>query len=335
MQNNIRIRNCAEGCTIDIEGTIGVPEEWQFEEPAQRVATYEAFCEAVHRIGSIDAPQVVVNIRSTGGDVNDALLIYDALRALDVPRIVTRCYGYTASAATIIAQAASEGCREISPSALYLIHNAICAAEGNAGEIEAHLDLLHQTDRRLAALYAARGGRSEEEMAALMAQNNGCGRWLSPREAFDAGLVDCLIGGEPIQAAAATGVAAEAAEPEPDAGAETAPKAQQPEETAGSKSRQPKRAAGGRGLFGRWRGRGRNDRGRGDLPDPVEDRNILHAEDDPLLRTARSIVALKQAQRRVAPTSTLPCEDPAVREVLRRPNEQAYADDARRLVKGF
>lgn len=332
MQNNIRIRNCTEGCTIDIEGTIGVPEEWQFEEPAQRVATYEAFCEAVHRIGSIDAPQVVVNIRSTGGDVNDALLIYDALRALDVPRIVTRCYGYTASAATIIAQAASEGCREISPSALYLIHNAICAAEGNAGEIEAHLDLLHQTDRRLAALYAARGGRSEEEMAALMAQNNGCGRWLSPREAFDAGLVDCLIGGEPIQFAAGTGVAAEAAEPAEDG----TPKPQQPENDTSPKAQQSKRAAtGGRGLFGRWRGRSRNARSRGDLPDPVEDRNILHAEDDPLLRTARSIVAMKQAQRQVAPTSTLPCEDPAVREVLRRPNEQAYAEDARRLVKGF
>ena len=34
-------------------------------------------------------------------------------------------YGYTASAATVIAQAASEGCREISAHALYLIHNSI------------------------------------------------------------------------------------------------------------------------------------------------------------------------------------------------------------------
>ena len=85
--------------------------------------------EAVRRIAEIDASEVVVNIRSTGGDVNDALLIHDALTALGA-HITTRCYGYTASAATIIAQAASPGCREISANALYLIHTAVCATEG-------------------------------------------------------------------------------------------------------------------------------------------------------------------------------------------------------------
>ena len=56
--------------------------------------------------------------------MNDALLIHDALTALGA-HITTRCYGYTASAATIIAQAASPGCREISANALYLIHGRL------------------------------------------------------------------------------------------------------------------------------------------------------------------------------------------------------------------
>ena len=150
MKENIRIRNRSGVCSIDIEGTIGVPEAWQFDDPAERVATYDAFREAVQRIGRVEADEVVVNIRSTGGDVNDALLIYDALRALDA-RIVTRCYGYTASAATIIAQAASEGAREVSANALYLVHKASCAAEGNAEELAARIDLLRRTDERLAA----------------------------------------------------------------------------------------------------------------------------------------------------------------------------------------
>ena len=89
------------------------------------MATYERFRDAVRRIAEIEAPEVVVEIRSTGGDVNDALLIHDALRSLGA-RITTRCYGYTASAATIIAQAASEGRREISANALYLIHDSVC-----------------------------------------------------------------------------------------------------------------------------------------------------------------------------------------------------------------
>ena len=192
MKSEIQINNSAGACQIDIEGTIGVPEEWQFDEPEARVATYERFRDALQRIAEIDATEVVVNIRSTGGDVNDALLIHDALAALP-GRITTRCYGYTASAATIIAQAASEGCREISANALYLIHTAICSTEGNAAEIAGKLDLLHQTDARIAAVYAARSGRPAAEFDALMAENNGNGRWLSPEEAIAAGLADRII----------------------------------------------------------------------------------------------------------------------------------------------
>ena len=192
MKSEIQINNSAEVCQIDIEGTIGIPEEWQFDDPEARVATYERFRGALRGIAGIEAPEVVVNIRSTGGDVNDALLIHDALSQLPA-RITTRCYGYTASAATIIAQAASEGCREISANALYLIHTAVCATEGNAAELAGKLDLLHQTDSRIASVYAARSGRPAAEFEALMAENNGNGRWLSPEEAVAAGLADKVV----------------------------------------------------------------------------------------------------------------------------------------------
>lgn len=192
MKSEIQINNTAGVCQIDIEGTIGVPEEWQFEEPDARVATYERFRDTLRRIAEIEAPEVVVNIRSTGGDVNDALLIYDALAALDA-EVTTRCYGYVASAATLIAQAASEGRREISAGALYLVHAAACAAEGNAAELEARAELLRKTDERLAALYARRSGRPQEEFAKRMAENNGNGRWLAPEEAVAAGLADKVV----------------------------------------------------------------------------------------------------------------------------------------------
>lgn len=198
MKAEIQINNSVERCHIDIEGVIGVPEEWQFENPAERVATYEKFRDAVRRIGEIQAPEVVVNIRSTGGDVNDALLIHDALRQTGA-HITTRCYGYTASAATIIAQAADEGCRQLSENALYLIHASVCATEGNAVELEEKSALLRQTDERLASLYATRSGRSVEEFEALMAENKGNGRWLSPEEALAAGLADQIIAPSPEQ----------------------------------------------------------------------------------------------------------------------------------------
>lgn len=195
MTTNIHIENAADLCRIEIEGTIGVPEEWQFDDPDRRVATYERFREAVARIAEVEAPEVIVTIRSTGGDVNDALLIHDALRQIG-GRITTRCYGYTASAATIIAQAASEGCREISANALYLIHQATCSTEGNAAQLAEQIELLRSTDERLAALYATRSGQPIESFQALMATNNGNGRWLSPEEAIAAGLADRVIGNE-------------------------------------------------------------------------------------------------------------------------------------------
>ena len=73
-----------------------------------------------------------------------------------------------------------------------MIYTAICAAEGNAAEIAGKLDLLRQTDTRIAAVYAARSGRPAGEFEALMAENNGNGRWLSPEEAVAAGLADTV-----------------------------------------------------------------------------------------------------------------------------------------------
>ncbi len=189
MREAIKIKNSKESTTIDIEGTIGIPEEWQFEDPQQRVATYESFREKLQQIEQLESRNVVVNIRSTGGDVGDAMLIYDALSTLNAT-ITTRCWGYVASAATVIAQAASEGLREISPNALYLIHNSTCAAEGNASELAQRVDLLKKSDERLAELYARRSGRDVESFVELMNEEGGDGRWLNATEAIELGLAD-------------------------------------------------------------------------------------------------------------------------------------------------
>lgn len=189
----IKIKNEVDMTIIDIEGTIGVPESWQCDNPETRVTTYERFKESVSRIADIENSTIRVNIRSTGGDVNDAMLIYEALRATGA-KVTTCCYGYTASAATIVAQAASEGCRLIAPTSLYLIHNSLCSVEGNAEELQAEVDMLRQTDRRIAELYASRSGRGVEDIAELMAANGGRGRWLSPSEALAEGLVDAVEG---------------------------------------------------------------------------------------------------------------------------------------------
>ena len=186
MNQTINISATATVATIDIEGAIGS------ESLNGSVTTYEGLREKIAQIEALETPMVVVNIRSVGGDVADALLIYEALISLDA-HITTRCYGYTASAATIIAQAANEGCREIAQSALYLIHNSSCATEGNATDLALQAALLQKTDERIAAIYASRSGLTASHFAELMAKNGGDGEWLSPEQALDAGLVDVII----------------------------------------------------------------------------------------------------------------------------------------------
>lgn len=289
---NIKIINRDDTCHVDIEGTIGVPEAWQFDDPSSRVATYEKFKETLDRLRAIDTPRIVVNIRSTGGDVNDALLIYEALRSLDA-QIVTRCYGYTASAATVIAQAASEGGREMSVHALYLIHNSICEAEGNAEELAARIDLLQKTDARLAELYAARSGHPLDEFSSLMAENNGNGRWLCAEEALAAGLVDRII------------------------------------ETAGDGKKTTAPSASVHPLQ-RLLGRLGIKRPAAHLP---VDRNILHfGQEEPSVEK-RSELILRQGQQLTSPTRTLPCEDPSTGDTLPSANERAYTEDAKQFFK--
>ena len=297
MSQLIKIKNEVNLTTIDIEGTIGMEEAWQFDNPDSRVATYERFRESVSQIADIQNSEIRVNIRSTGGDVNDAILIYEALRATGA-KVTTCCYGYTASAATIVAQAASEGCRLIAPSSLYLIHNSICATEGNAEELQAEVEMLHQTDMRLADIYATRSGRDIEEIKALMAENGGRGKWLSPEEAIAMGLVDAV---EDVVAPTTTftertkqavvallnhlGITAEASSPEP--------------------------------------------------PYPADDVNIVvrNSQSEKPLASHKemSLIALKEAQREVEASKVKSMQDPNPVDLDSDPRKLAYESDARNM----
>lgn len=198
MSGKITITNRTKQITeIDIEGIIGVPESGQFGKTGKQVATYQRLQEVIRSLREIETQKIIVNIRSTGGNVNDALLIYDTLVSLGC-EITTRCYGYVASAATIIAQAAGKGNREISKNALYLIHKSALTAEGNAEELARTIDLLAKTDERIASVYAQASGKDVASFTDLMNEHEGNGRWLTAEETIAAGLADKTIAADRI-----------------------------------------------------------------------------------------------------------------------------------------
>lgn len=359
MQTKITIRNEAQTCYIDIEGIIGVPEQNQFDNAASRVATYETFRREVARIAEVAAASVVVNIRSTGGDVNDALLIYEALQSLGA-RITTRCYGYTASAATIIAQAADEGRREISSNALYLIHNSTCAIEGNSATLQGRAELLRKTDARLARLYADRSGRDEGSFAELMAENDGAGRWLTAEETVEAGLADRIID------ALLTGVSI----PDPDSAEPPTPEAPDPvapnpDSQSGGDMPSARAEAVGvvdsvagtiaryllRRFAYRWeqfmermrekreaKQEARRERKKADIPaEPQPSKGAEHVDKKPAAGGDASVraavatapIAFDEGQRRYGRTEVEPVEDPSMNAPRSQANERAYSDDAK------
>ena len=64
---------------------------------------------------------------------------------------------------------------------------------GTARSLSAAKELLDRTDERIADIYASRSGRPVAGFAALMNENGGKGRWLTPGETVEAGLADTVI----------------------------------------------------------------------------------------------------------------------------------------------
>jgi ATP-dependent protease ClpP protease subunit len=330
MQSEITITNSSGSVVIDIEGVIGVPERMQFEQPGERVATYAKFTETLKKIAAIEAGRIEVNIRSSGGDVNDALLIYDALTGLGA-EVVTRCYGYVASAATIIAQAASPGGREISANTLYLIHCSESAADGNTYSLSRTKELLDKTDGRIAAIYASRSGRAEAEFAELMNENNGKGRWMSAEEALAAGLADRVV-----PAAKVSNAGVVACMPEFDAVMAMLGLPQLPCRAGGGdeKGKLPRRILKAVVGLRCWLRGVSNQASAAQEQENTEEVKQSDKTKPPHVAAKAVIFQPPAKQSSARPTTTKPKEDPApAGETVRTANEQAYEEDLQNFKK--
>lgn len=178
-----------DSVTIKIEGCIGI-----LGEKSEGISTLEELKEMWGSFKSYNPKVLRVEIRSIGGDITEALSMYEFLKnlSLDV-KVFTICYGYVASSATVIAQAASDKCRIISYNALYLIHNSIMSAEGDENEMKRVSEVLKKTDIRIQEIYSNSSGKSPRLFWSLMKENGGHGKWLSPSEVKDLKLVDNII----------------------------------------------------------------------------------------------------------------------------------------------
>jgi len=172
---------------IDIDGVIGV--WWDGSDESKN--TKQQIRNFLNEINS-NVNTILVRIASLGGSVDHGLMIYDALKQHDAS-IEVEVYGMTASAATVISQAADPGKLKMSKNAMFLIHEAWLMAVANKTEMKNTIETLETIDGILADIYVERSGKELSEITELMASDNGNGKWLNADTAKEYGLIDEII----------------------------------------------------------------------------------------------------------------------------------------------
>ena len=142
--------------------------------------------ELCQTIAAIDTAEIVLHLSSPGGSVSDGLAIYNALVSHPA-KVTSRVEGWTASMATILALAGSTV--EMYDNALFMIHNPLMVACGNAASLREQADWLDRVGGIMQAIYMSRCTKTEPELqAALEAET-----YLSADEALDWGFATDVV----------------------------------------------------------------------------------------------------------------------------------------------
>ena len=145
-----------------------------------------------------DDTAIDLRLNSPGGSVFDAVAIHNAL-GRHAGSVTVWIDGIAASAASYIAMA---GDAIVMPeNAFLMIHDPSGLVMGTAADMRDMAGTLDKIAAGMLRGYAARSGKTEDEIAALMAAET----WFSAAEALDAGLATQLA--EPVRIAASFDIA--------------------------------------------------------------------------------------------------------------------------------
>jgi len=145
--------------------------------------------EFIEELREIKAQKVHLRVNSPGGNVFEALAIYNAIRRHKAT-FEAFVDGVAASAASFVVMAADKVL--MSPHSQLFIHDAHGLALGNAGDMREMADFLDKASDNIAAIYAERTDSTVAEWRERMKAES----WFSDEEAVDCGLADAIDGRE-------------------------------------------------------------------------------------------------------------------------------------------
>jgi ATP-dependent protease ClpP protease subunit len=130
---------------------------------------------------------LTLRINSPGGDAFEGIAIYNLLKSYGKP-ISVYVDGLAASAASIVAMAASHGKLTMGAGSMAMIHNATTFTYGSADDLRRDAGVLDQLSDSIADIYVARTGLSKSSVSAYMSAET----WFSAAEFVTAGFADEL-----------------------------------------------------------------------------------------------------------------------------------------------
>ncbi len=131
---------------------------------------------------------ISIYINSPGGSIYAGLAIYDTMNFIK-PDVQTICCGVAMSMGSLLLTGGAAGKRFSLPNSRILIHQPSAGFQGQATDINIHMQEILKTRVRIDEIYAKHTGKTVEEVHADMERD----RFFGPDEAADYGLIDRVI----------------------------------------------------------------------------------------------------------------------------------------------
>jgi ATP-dependent protease ClpP protease subunit len=161
--------------------------------------------EVISQIEMSGKKNITLRLNSFGGEVGDALAIYNYLR--DSNKIVTtKVDGVSASASTILMLSANKKRRYVAKSSLCMYLQASLGANGKIADLEHAIEMLKKANEVLSTTYLSEGV-SQEVVDLIM---DGGDHWFTGDEVVEMGLADSTFNTTDSTKARAYAIAAKA-----------------------------------------------------------------------------------------------------------------------------
>lgn len=150
--------------------------------------------EFARSLAGISAKTITVRINSPGGDVFDAISIFNALQSHKA-KIITRIESLAASSASFVALAGKEV--QAYRNAMMMIHEPWVYSAGNQYDLREIAGILEKISGNMVDIYAANSSVGKRELRDMMKNET----WFTAKEAMDKGFIDTIVDGKAVKAA--------------------------------------------------------------------------------------------------------------------------------------